>query len=110
MSRRSSALPKKPSNKESPLPDTIIQEIRNTRDELALRFNGDLHQMCLELRREQERDGAAVVTFTTPLIHPVSPHPEKSNDLNRVASSDGLERPLLEWHMPESLIAPIQTR
>ena len=45
--------------------DTIIQEIRRTRDEYARRFNYDLHQMCLDLRREQELNGAQVVTFST---------------------------------------------
>jgi hypothetical protein len=45
--------------------DTIIQEIRNTRDEYAHQFNYDLHQMCLDLRREQELSGAKVVTFST---------------------------------------------
>ncbi len=45
--------------------DTIIQEIRNTRDEYARQFNYDLHQMCLDLRREQELSGAQVVTFST---------------------------------------------
>ena len=45
--------------------DTIIQEIRRTRDEYARRFNYDLHQMCLDLRREQELSGAPVVTFST---------------------------------------------
>ena len=47
------------------MPDTIIQEIRNTRDEYARQFNYDLHQMCLDLRREQEISGATVVTFST---------------------------------------------
>ncbi len=47
------------------MPDTIIQEIRNTRDEYARQFNYDLHQMCLDLRREQELSGATVVTFST---------------------------------------------
>ncbi len=45
--------------------DTIIQEIRNTRDEYARQFNYDLHQMCLDLRHEQELSGAKVVTFST---------------------------------------------
>ena len=45
--------------------DTIIQEIRNTRDEYARQFNYDLHQICLDLRREQELSGAQVVTFST---------------------------------------------
>lgn len=47
------------------MPDTIIQEIRKTRDEYARQFNYDLHQMCLDLRREQELSGATVVTFST---------------------------------------------
>ena len=44
--------------------DTIIAEIRKTRDELARQFNFDLHQMCVELRREQEQSGAPVVSFS----------------------------------------------
>lgn len=44
--------------------DTIIQEIRKTRDEYARQCNYDLHQMCLDLRREQELSGATVVTFS----------------------------------------------
>lgn len=50
------------------MPDTIIQEIRNTRDEYARQFNYDLHAMCLDLRREQELSGAPVVTFSTKTI------------------------------------------
>ena len=45
--------------------DTIIQEIRATRDEYARQFNYDLHQMCLDLRREQELSGATIVSFST---------------------------------------------
>jgi len=45
--------------------DTIVEEIRKTRDEYARRFNYDLHAMCLDLRREQELSGAPVVTFST---------------------------------------------
>lgn len=45
--------------------DTIIQEIRTTRDEYARQFNYDLHQMCLDLRREQELSGATIVSFST---------------------------------------------
>ena len=47
------------------MPDTIIQEIRKTRDDYASQFNYDLHQMCLDLRREQELSGAKVVSFST---------------------------------------------
>ena len=54
------------------MPDTIIQEIRKTRDEYARRFNYDLHAMCLDLRREQELSGASVVTFSTKPIRPES--------------------------------------
>lgn len=52
------------------MPDTIIQEIRKTRDEYARRFNYDLHEMCLDLRREQELSGIPVVTFSTKAIQP----------------------------------------
>ena len=52
------------------MPDTIIQEIRKTRDEYARQFNYDLHQMCLDLRREQELSGATVVTFSTNTTRP----------------------------------------
>lgn len=47
------------------MPDTIIQEIRKARDDYARQFNYDLHQMCLDLRREQELSGATVVTFSS---------------------------------------------
>ena len=50
--------------------DTIIQEIRNTRDELAKRFHDDIHELCAELRREQEPGSAPVVDFS---FDPVSP-------------------------------------
>jgi|CXWL01.1.fsa_nt_gi hypothetical protein len=50
------------------MPDTIIQEIRKTRDEYARQFNYDLHEMCLDLRREQELSGVTVVTFSTKAI------------------------------------------
>jgi hypothetical protein len=61
----SSVRHKKCWRKKTKMPDTIIQEIRNTRDEYARQFNYDLHQMCLDLRREQELSGAQVVTFST---------------------------------------------
>ena len=54
------------------MPDTIIQEIRKTRDEYARRFSYDLHAMCLDLRREQELSGATVVTFSTKPVRPES--------------------------------------
>ncbi|MDX1964677.1 MAG: hypothetical protein SFX18_16120 [Pirellulales bacterium] len=50
--------------------DTIIQEIRNTRDEAARRFNYDLHAMCNELRREQELSGARIVSFSAKQSQP----------------------------------------
>lgn len=52
------------------MPDTILQEIRKTRDEYARQFNYDLHQMCLDLRREQELSGAKVITFSTKATQP----------------------------------------
>ena len=64
-SHPSSVRHKKCWRKKTKMRDTIIQEIRNTRDEYARQFNYDLHQMSLDLRREQERSGAQVVTFST---------------------------------------------
>lgn len=52
------------------MPDSIIQEIRKTRDDYARQFNYDLHQMCLDLRREQELSGAKIVTFSTQFPQP----------------------------------------
>lgn len=46
------------------MPDTIIAEIRATRDEMARQSNFDLHQLCVELRREQELSGATIVSFS----------------------------------------------
>ena len=43
--------------------DTIVEEIRRVRDDYARRFNYDLHAMCAELRREQERAGGPVVSL-----------------------------------------------
>jgi hypothetical protein len=63
-SHPSSARHKKCWGKKTKMRDTIIQEIRDTRDEYARRFNYDLHQMCLELRRDQELSGANVVSFS----------------------------------------------
>lgn len=65
MSHRWFARLKKCWSKETKMSDTIIQEIRQTRDDYARQFNYDLHQMCLDLRREQELSGAKVVTFST---------------------------------------------
>ncbi|HLA85291.1 MAG TPA: hypothetical protein VJL29_10900 [Thermoguttaceae bacterium] len=43
--------------------DKIIDEIRKIRDDYARQCNYDLHTMCEDLRREQERSGAAVVSL-----------------------------------------------
>ena len=53
------------------MPDTIVEEVRKTRDEYARRFNYDLHAMCADLRREQGLGGAPVVSFPRrPLADP----------------------------------------
>ncbi|MEI8376876.1 MAG: hypothetical protein WCJ35_29025 [Planctomycetota bacterium] len=55
--------------------DTIVEEVRKTRDEYARRFNYDLHAMCVDLRREQELSGAQVVSFAKkPVDLPVREH------------------------------------
>ena len=43
--------------------DTIVEEVRTTRDDYARRFNYDLHAMCADLRREQKMSGGPVVSF-----------------------------------------------
>ena len=43
--------------------DTIVEEIRKFRDAYAREFNFDLHAMCEDLRRKQERSGAKVVSL-----------------------------------------------
>jgi hypothetical protein len=43
--------------------DPIVEEIRKIRDVYARRFNYDLHAMCVDLRHEQQRSGAPVVSF-----------------------------------------------
>lgn len=67
--------------------DTIIAEIRKTRDELARQCNFDLHQMCVELRREQELSGAAVVSFSTKSVRPKTASSVGQADSNKAAVS-----------------------
>jgi DNA-binding GntR family transcriptional regulator len=69
------------------MPDTIIQEIRKTRDEYARQFNHDLHQMCLDLRREQELSGATVVTFSTTTLRPDAAESDGQTDTNKAGVS-----------------------
>ena len=69
------------------MPDTIIQEIRKTRDEYARQFNYDLHQMCLDLRCEQELSGATVVTFSTKTIRSDAAESDRQTDTNKAGVS-----------------------
>jgi hypothetical protein len=43
--------------------DTIIAEVRQTRDELAQRFNYDLQAIIQDARERQATGGRSVVTF-----------------------------------------------
>jgi hypothetical protein len=43
--------------------DTIVDEVRKVRDELARQFNYDLDAMCADLQRKQQLSGAKVVSF-----------------------------------------------
>ena len=66
--------------------DTIIDEVRKTRDEYAIQFNYDLHAMCLDLRREQNLDGAPAVSFSTkPIRHELA---QQSQVLEQAARSE----------------------
>jgi len=56
--------------------DSIVAEVRTAREQYARRFNYDLHAMCLDLRREQERSHAKVVTLPRrPVSTAVAPMP-----------------------------------
>lgn len=51
---------------DKPDDDPIVAEVRRIREELAARFNFDLHAICEDARRqteEAERAGAKVVTL-----------------------------------------------
>lgn len=71
------------------MPDTIIQEIRKTRDDYARQFNYNLHQMCLDLRREQELSGAKIVTFSTKSTQPKTGQQSNPADVRTGAAQDG---------------------
>jgi len=43
--------------------DTIVEEVRKTREEYARQFNYDLHAICEDLRRQQAESGAVVVSL-----------------------------------------------
>jgi len=71
------------------MPDTIVQEIRKTRDDYARQFNYDLHQMCLDLRREQELSGAKIVTFSTKCTQPKIAQQTNPADVREGSAQDG---------------------
>lgn len=68
--------------------DSIIAEIRKTRDEYAHQFNYDLHAMCLDLRREQQLSEGKLVSFVKPSVQrlptqhdlPTQQQPETGKD------------------------------
>ena len=43
--------------------DSIVSEVRQARDELAQRFNYDLHAIACDARARQAASGRKVVTF-----------------------------------------------
>ena len=43
--------------------DPIIEEIRRVRQEHTHRFNGDLHAICEDLRRQERESGCRYVSF-----------------------------------------------
>lgn len=63
--------------------DRIIAEVRQVRDELAERFNYDLHAIILDAQKRQAAGGRKVVTLpprparqTTGKLPPTQPLPE----------------------------------
>lgn len=68
------------------MPDAILQEIRRIRDELAEKYNFDLHAMCEDLRRDRVESTRVVVS------PPATPQPEslgrgKTPELEKVSGS-----------------------
>jgi len=43
--------------------DPIVEEIRRIKEEHAARYDYDIRAMCKDLREEQKRSGAKVVSF-----------------------------------------------
>ena len=43
--------------------DPIVEEIRRIRQEHTDRFNGDLHAICEDLRRQERESGREYVSF-----------------------------------------------
>ena len=43
--------------------DPIVEEIRRIRQEHTDRFNGDLHAICEDLRRQERESGRQYVSF-----------------------------------------------
>jgi hypothetical protein len=44
--------------------DPVVEEIRRIKEAHAARYNYDIHAMCKDLREEQNRSGAEVVSPT----------------------------------------------
>ena len=51
--------------------DPIVEEIRRIRQEHTDRFNGDLHAICEDLRRQQRESGRRYVSFPPRRVHGV---------------------------------------
>jgi len=50
--------------------DPIVEEVRNHRKEHTQKFNGDLSEICADLRRVQETSGHDVVRLAPKKIEP----------------------------------------
>jgi hypothetical protein len=51
--------------------DSIVDEIRRIRQEHTDRFNGDLHAICEDLRRQERESGRRYVSFPPRRVRPV---------------------------------------
>lgn len=60
--------------------DPIVDEIRRIRQEHTDRFNGDLHAICEDLRRQERQSGREYVSFAPRPVRVVAASPTSQDD------------------------------
>lgn len=73
--------------------DTIIAEVRQTRDELAKRFDYDLRAIIQDARERQVAGGRKVVTLSPRPARRTTSKPAPNQPLQQTPPHDGF----LEW-------------
>ena len=64
--------------------DSIIAEVRQTRDELAIRFNNDLGAIIQDARERQSASGREVVTLPPRPVRRTSGTPSPQQRLSKL--------------------------